>query len=388
MDKKMKLIAIILAVISLGAALIAFSYMGRYNFLMRDFQELQKEKQTLRAENDALTSKTARVEEEGRGLREAQKNLKQELERLASERLELQNKGNMLQEERDKLLERLRRSLAGVAAPTAVATTTMLSADGGDEYWAGVLKEKGNLELQLSNLKDTLKNNQIKTDELSGEKLTFDLEIQKLSKEKTDLQRQLEYNEKLSDSISLQLVREKEDKRKIQKQASLMKEENYALRIRLKSMMSAAVSLEKKLKETEDRRMELYNRLNQMDQLLQDRLYDVLETKQNLGELKKGLTPSTQSAVELSPIVVPSASPAAGGVNEAPSGRIVSINEEKDFVILDRGKAQGISFGQKLSVYQDSQRIATVEVIQVRPNLSAADIKEKTAQIKVGDVVK
>src|SRR3990167_4414112 len=142
MDKKMKLIAIILAVISLGAALIAFSYMGRYNFLMRDFQELQKEKQTLRAENDALASKTTRVEEE-----------------------------------------------------------------------------------------------------LSGEKLTFDLEIQKLSKEKTDLQRQLEYNEKLSDSISLQLVREKEDKRKIQKQASLMKEENYALRIRLKSMMSAAVSL-------------------------------------------------------------------------------------------------------------------------------------------------
>src|SRR3989338_10029851 len=120
---------------------------------MRDFQELQKEKQTLRAENDALASKTTRVEEEVSGLWEAQKNLKQELERLASERLELQNKGNLLQEERDKLLERLRRSLAGVAAPTAVATTAMLPAYGGHEYFAGGLKEKGNLELQLYNLK-------------------------------------------------------------------------------------------------------------------------------------------------------------------------------------------------------------------------------------------
>jgi hypothetical protein len=297
-------------------------------------------------------------------------------------------------------MERLQQALSSASDSTAVTTTVNAAPLGADEYWAGVLKEKGNLELQLSNLKDTLKNNQIKTDELSGEKLTLDLEIQKLTKEKTDLQRQLEYNEKLSDSISLQLVREREDKRKIQKQASLMKEENYALRSRLKDMMNTTVSLEKKLKETEDRRMELYNRLNQMDQLLQDRLSEVLETKQNLGELKKGLTPSTQSAVELPPIVVPSASPVQNysatrkgkevlnGVDEASSGRIVSINEEKNFVILDRGEAQGIYPGQTLAVYQDSQQIATLEVIQVRPNVSAADIKDKMAQIKAGDLVR
>lgn len=388
MDKRMKLIAIILGVSSLSAAIIAFSYITRYNSLMRDFQELQKEKQTLRAENEALTKKTAKAEEEVNGLREAQKSLKKELERLASERLELQNKHNLLQEERDKLKERLQRPLAGASASTAAATTVMRPADGGDEYWAGVLKEKGNLELQLSNLKDTLKNNQIKTNELTKEKLTLDLEIQKLTKEKTDIQRQLEYNEKLSDSMSLQLVREKEDKRKIQKQASLMKEENYALRSRLKDVMNTAVSLEKKLKETEDRRMELYNRLNQMDQLLQDKLSEVLETKQNLGELKKGLTPSTQSAIELPPIVVPSAAGGGPAAREASSGRIVSINEEKGFVILDRGEAQGIYPGQTLGVYQDSEQIATLEVIQVRPNLSAADIKEKTARIKAGDLVK
>lgn len=388
MDKKIKLIAIILGVFSLSAAIIAFSWITRYDSLMRDFQELQKEKQALRAENEALTRKTAKAEEEANGLRDVQNTLKKELERLASERLEFQNKYSLLQEERDGLMERLQRSLAGASASTAVTRAVSAAPADADEYWAGVLKEKVNLELRLSNLKDTLKNNQIKTDELTREKLTFDLEIQKLTKEKTDTQRQLEYNEKLLDGISLQLVREKEDKRKIQKQAGLMKEENYALRSRIKDTMNTSASLEKKLKETEDRRMELYNRLNQMDQLLQDKLSEVLETKQNLGELKKGLTPSTQSAVELPPIVVPSASPAVGGVNEAPSGKIISINEEKGFVILDMGEAQGIYPGQALAVYQDSRQIAALEVIQVRPNVSAADIREKTARIKAGDVVR
>lgn len=385
MDKKIKLIAIILGVFSLTAAVIAFSYITRYNSLMRDFQELQKEKQTLRAENEALARKITQAQEEAEGLREAQKNLQKEAERLASEHMELQNKYTALSQEKDKLMERLQQSLSGAASLTAKTASATPSSD---EYWAGILKEKGDLELQMSNLKDTLKDNQLKIDELSKEKLSLDLEIQKLTKEKTDIQRQLEYNEKLSDSMSLQLVREKEDKRKIQKQAGLMKEENYALRSRIKDTMNTNVSLEKKLKETEDRRMELYNRLNQMDQLLQNKLSEVLETKQDLGELKKGLTPSTQSAVELPPIVVPSAAGGSPAAKEASSGRIVSINEEKDFVILDRGEAQGIYPGQTLAVYQDSEQIATLEVIQVRPNVSAADIKEKTARIKAGDVVK
>lgn len=385
MDKKIKLIAIILGVFSLTAAIIAFSYITRYNSLMRDFQELQKEEQSLRAKNEALTRKITQAQEEVEGLREAQKNLQREAERLASEHMELKNKYTALSQERDKLMERIQQSLAGAASLTAKTASATPSSD---EYWAGILKEKGDLELQMSNLKDTLKDNQLKIDELSKEKLSLDLDIQRLTKEKTDIQRQLEYNEKLSDSMSLQLVREKEDKRKIQKQAGLMKEENYALRSRIKDTMNTNVSLEKKLKETEDRRMELYNRLNQMDQLLQNKLSEVLETKQDLGELKKGLTPSSGANVELPPIVVPSAAGGLPAAKEASSGRIVSINEEKDFVILDRGEAQGIYPGQTLAVYQDSQQIATLEVIQVRPNVSAADIKEKTARIKAGDVVR
>src|SRR3989338_10815555 len=99
MDKKIKLIAIILGVFNLTAAVIVFSYITRYSSLMRDFQELQKEKQALRAENETLTKRTTKAEEEVNGLRGAQNALERELERLASERLELQDNHNLLQEE-------------------------------------------------------------------------------------------------------------------------------------------------------------------------------------------------------------------------------------------------------------------------------------------------
>ena len=56
------------------------------------------------------------------------------------------------------------------------------------------------------------------------------------------------------------------------KQFKLVKEENYALRGRLKEVMSGKISLERRLKDTEDKRLDLYNRLSQMDMVLQDKL--------------------------------------------------------------------------------------------------------------------
>ena len=41
-----------------------------------------------------------------------------------------------------------------------------------------------------------------------------------------------------------------------------------------------------------------------------------------------------------------------------------------------------------LSVYRDSKYIARLEVIQVRKDISAADIKDQWSKVVVGDTVK
>lgn len=396
MERKIKIIAVALAVISVLVGFIALNYYGRYNALTREKQQLEKEKQTLRQENNVLAQKASDAQEEILRIRKQAEEAQAELGRIVIERDDLQKKSEALSQERDKLIERLQRALAGSsqAVPAPVAPAAQAAAVP-DEYWAGVVKQKEGLELQLINLREALKNNQIRMDELAQEKTSFDLEVQRLVKEKADIQRQLEYAEKMADSLSLQLVREKDDKRKVIKQADLFKEENYALRSRVKDLMGAKVSLEKRLNETEEKRIALAGRLNQMDQLLQEKLSGILDAKQDLGDIKEGLAPSSGPSVELPPILVPGAPDEAGvrpAEAEAPSrpgaGEVISVNEENNFVILDIGENQGVHPGQVLYVQRGQQQIAALEVVEVRANICAADIKEKSAPLRVGDSVR
>ena len=60
-----------------------------------------------------------------------------------------------------------------------------------------------------------------------------------------------------------------------------------------------------------------------------------------------------------------------------------------NFVIVDLGQENSsVSVGNALKVYRNSNEIATLEVIQVRRDICAADIKDKTSELKVGDIVK
>ena len=403
MDKKIKLIAIILGALCLAALFTAFSYVNKYKAVSRDNQQLEKDKQDLRQENNVLAQKASSSQQEASRLKERYDDLKSENEHLTSERDDLKKRYDDISEEKNKLIDKLQDALAkGAAEEVSGAQMPEVI---GDQYWANVLKEKQNLELQLADLRDKLRNSELMMSELSGNKSDFELELQKVGKEKDEIQRQLEYNEKMADSLSLQLVREKDDKRKLEKQANLLKEENYALRSRLKEVTGAKVSLEKKLKEAEDKRQELYNRLNQTDQLMQEKLSEVMDVKQDLKDIRRGSVPISGSAVELSPIVVQGSqekipSPissqeitadarlTAGDSPRIVTAKIRSVDSENNFVIFDAGSNQGIREGQILNVFRDSQRIAALEVIEIKANVSAADIKEKTLEPKSGDIVK
>ena len=412
MDKKIKLIAIVLAGLCLGALGLAFSYISKFNSLTRDYQQLEKEKQTLHQENNKLAQKASNAQEEAGRLKEKEASMQKEMDRLSSERDDLQIRFDKLSEDRDRLTDKLEKSLAR-PQDQEKAEGGQPQALSGDEYWAGVLRQKEDLEIQLVKLKESVQDNQLKMSEAAKDKTELDLENKNLTKEKEDLQRKLEYNEKMSDSFSLQLVRERDNKRKLEKQLKLVKEENYALRSRLKEVMSAKLSVEKRLKDTESKRLDLYSRLNQMDIVLQDKLSAVLDSKQDLSDIKKGALPVSSAAVELSPIVVRSqasleeSSPVKEDVNgeaapekasaitqEIPQAQeginvtIRSINEENGFVVLDAGQRQGLQKGQILHVYQGTAQTATLEVIKVSLNVCAADIKNKKAQLKIGDAVR
>ena len=69
-------------------------------------------------------------------------------------------------------------------------------------------------------------------------------------------------------------------------------------------------------------------------------------------------------------------------------GNIVSVNDENNFVIVNLGQDAGVKMGDKLNVYHGADYIAGLEVIQVRKDIAAADIKNKVKKIEVGDSVR
>ena len=57
-------------------------------------------------------------------------------------------------------------------------------------------------------------------------------------------------------------------------------------------------------------------------------------------------------------------------------------------MIVDLGEKSGVRLGDSLSVYRDSKYIARLEVIQVRGDISAADLKDQWSKVKVGDIIR
>ena len=69
-------------------------------------------------------------------------------------------------------------------------------------------------------------------------------------------------------------------------------------------------------------------------------------------------------------------------------GKVISVNEANNFVIVDLGEQAGVRLGDNLSVYRDSKYIARLEVIQIRKDISAADLKDQWSKVRIGDIVR
>ncbi|MBI2095236.1 MAG: hypothetical protein HYT89_03615 [Candidatus Omnitrophica bacterium] len=82
---------------------------------------------------------------------------------------------------------------------------------------------------------------------------------------------------------------------------------------------------------------------------------------------------------------------AGGGESGAPKtqGRVLAVNEEQGFVVVDLGKADHIKTGEELSVTRDGRTLATLSILETRDTMSACNIKDLDSgeAIAVNDAV-
>jgi len=264
-----------------------------------------------------------------------------------------------------------------------------------DAYWAGILKAKTDLEFQLNNVRVDLKKLQIDNEQLQREKSAFELELNNLSRERDDLSRQLDYNKKLLDSVAQELVREKNDKTQIQDSYKLIRNENSVLSRQISSLNTRKTDLERKLQEIQEEKSGLERRASEMESMLTERLSQINNLKERIENAKSGVKDAVKAekkdAVELPAIVVKPKTPAPQNQDDTGSsliGRIMAVNKDNNFVIIDLGEEAGTKVGDSFRVYRNDKPIANIEAIQVRRNISACDIKKQGSAIKIGDTVR
>jgi chromosome segregation ATPase len=387
MEQKAKLIIVGLAIFTLVCLFLFIQASSGKQNLIRERNDLKAENLTLNAKVEKLTSAI-------RGYETKITSLNQDFENITAQREELEKKYAAAVNEKENLDRKLRElasSQETLAQREAVPQTD-------DEYWAGILKAKGDLELQLSSLRSEFKSLQITNEQLQREKESFGLDLNNLKRENEDLRRQADYNQKLMDSIAQELVREKNDKAQVQNNYKMVKSENSLLTRQVQSLNSRKISLDKKIKELGEGKDSLERRISEMEKMLSSGVAQMdnlssSDIKSGVSSAEAANKGSKRESVELPAIVVrPQSEGMAGKATSAPgaglASKVLAVNRDNGFVIIDSGQDAGLKIGDSLKVYRGERPIASIEVIQVRRNISACDIKREAETVKIGDVAR
>ncbi len=261
----------------------------------------------------------------------------------------------------------------------------------------GILKAKADLELQLGNLRNDLKSAQINNEELQRTKASLELEITNLNREKSELQRQAEYNQKMIDSITADIARERNDKFNIAGDLKAIKSENKILRRQLSSLNNRKIELERKLQDVVESKVNLEKDYANMESILKDKVGEVCRLKDRISESvasaaddnTKPAMNKGNSSINLPPIVI--RPPADNPVKSSTSGllgKVLTINKDNNFVVIDLGEDAGVKVGDTFKIYRQDKLVGNVLVIQTRRDISACDIKKEVGSIKIGDTVR
>ncbi|MCB9747228.1 MAG: hypothetical protein H6755_02345 [Candidatus Omnitrophica bacterium] len=261
-----------------------------------------------------------------------------------------------------------------------------------EEYWATVLREKAALEVQIEDLKEELSKKSIEIVNLKQQTADFQLDIDNLRLEKEEVERDIKYKTDLINNLSIDLARAKNDKKFVTERAEKIKSENLELRKQLKTLVSAKGALEKNIVRLTEEKEDVERKLVGTEGVIQSKIDEIWDIKDSIDEtFKTNRYSGSSNEVELPPIVVNSEGQAVnfndGASHPGFDGRIVNLNEENNFVIVDIGENEGVNLGDRLSVYRDSKYVARLEVIQVRKDICAADIKDQWSKVKIGDIV-
>ncbi len=380
---------------------------------VKDAQRLKGELKQANNDKNALTKKIKAVEDQAEKQIEV---LTDEIDDIAEDRDKWKRRIDTIRNERDKLMSKIgdltkkleekpKPEIVYKEAPVVrspvrqpafnVKSAPSMSMNGkvaDEEYWAKLLQQKASLEIDIESLKEELSKRSIEVVELKQDNEGLQLQVDSLKHEKEEVEVAIQHKSDMIDNISLELARTKNDKKFIADRAEKVNSENGGLSQQLKQLVSVKNALEKSIVRLSQEKDKIEGKLGKTETIIQSKIDEIWEIKDDLDRsIRESQSGAATSEVELPPIVVSSNGDSMSfntGAASGFSGKVISVNDSNNFVIVDAGENKGVRLGDSLSVYRDSKYIARLEVIQVRKDISAADLKDQWSKVKVGDIIR
>jgi len=67
--------------------------------------------------------------------------------------------------------------------------------------------------------------------------------------------------------------------------------------------------------------------------------------------------------------------------------QVISVNPNGEYIVIKAGEIDGVEIGDGLIVHRDGEKLAEAQVVEVRPEVAAAEILNAEKEIKEGDSI-
>ncbi|MCF7907952.1 MAG: hypothetical protein K9L86_03650 [Candidatus Omnitrophica bacterium] len=391
MDKS-KIIPIILLIFILGIGFIAYTFYQQSQELGKKNQDLTKENSALIQEKEDLKEQYNTQRERNNALEERQSAMNAELSRLENERDSFQTKLAEVTQERDLLVEKLSskptQSSSSSSSVQSFSPSTVSGGQLSEDHWADFVKEKASLEAKVGTLNKVLLDAKSKISELDKDNKELSIKIDQLNKTRERLDEEVRFKERTLRVLSMDLVSEREERASAVTELRKLRSENISLKREIVLSNKEKMNLQSTLRGALDRKESLESRISDAENVLKEKSLAFGELQEQLEHAiigSKRITASESASVQLPPIVVKPEAPGLRGLR----GEVIAVNKEEKFIVVDIGEASGLRPGALLKVMRGDREIATLEVIETRREISAADIKEVVGgtTIQEGDIV-
>ncbi|MCX5687755.1 MAG: hypothetical protein NTV71_03830 [Candidatus Omnitrophica bacterium] len=266
-----------------------------------------------------------------------------------------------------------------------------------DMFVANLMQQKVGLEVEIERLKNEMNPRDQEIAILKTENLDKDLKLAQLQEEKNSIEQKLKNSEQVAQILSSDLLKEKDLNGDSKAMSEKMAMENNTLNSKISEFEEIAKEYNNLLAEKENMKAKIAKLESDIEYkdrevtkykvALQESAVKSQEVRAEAYHTPNEVKLPTIRAQKTAMLTTPSLERI--GEKEELKGKIVTINMEHNFVVIDLGKQDGIDIGNKFNVYRGETLLGSVEVIQARDKIAAADIKDlkEGMSIEVNDTV-